>query len=430
VVVYADGSNVLQALSPDGISQSIPAGTLPLKVGAFPSAPLVALSPNRRAMAALNFSPGRRLSVTIAALGVCCTTVIITSDNVIQANIGAFSPNQRRFAVSYRAQTGDNQFEAGIATVDVELGAVVARLQGSRIGGDYALLRDWDDSGIRYLPVCADCDLYAYGTLRRWNPDTDDLNPDAGYYDTTQDTLAATGETITPVRRADFPLPIAEDTAINNVLAYEDADGSARAIYYNPNSLQITAAHWVADGWQILIEHPDGAILLDRAGVKHPLAVNDQFLVGTPDGWLATRAINGAVEVVYHTLANPGGKLIARFYHPITVVEAPPLGATATRGGFPGIASPVRQITCPNALPPRLITGGKGRTISGSVNLRREPSLTSTSVATISAEVFDVIGGPNCDPTGIAWWQVGLGGLRGWMAESKDGVYLLQPVLH
>jgi len=124
------------------------------------------------------------------------------------------------------------------------------------------------------------------------------------------------------------------------------------------------------------------------------------------------------------------GKVIARFYHPITVVQAPPLGATATQGGFPDIASPVRQIACPNALPPRLIAGGKGHVISGGVNLRRDPSVTGSSIVMITSEVFDVIAGPNCDPTGIAWWEVGLGGLRGWMAESKDGVYLLEPVLH
>src|SRR4051794_28647512 len=65
-VVYADGANALQVLSADGVALTIPVGTLPLKVGQFPSAPLVALSPSRRALAALNFNPGQRLSVKIA----------------------------------------------------------------------------------------------------------------------------------------------------------------------------------------------------------------------------------------------------------------------------------------------------------------------------------------------------------------------------
>ena len=44
VVVYADGASALQVLSAQGVSLTIPAGSLPLRVGAFPSAPLVALS--------------------------------------------------------------------------------------------------------------------------------------------------------------------------------------------------------------------------------------------------------------------------------------------------------------------------------------------------------------------------------------------------
>ena len=344
------------------------------------------------------------------------------------ANIGSFSPNGRRFAVSYLAVTDEaaRQFVSGIVTVDVELGAVIDRLE-SNLGGDYALLRGWDDEGIRYLPLCYGCDPLAAGTLRSWNPDTGSVTTNVGYYDAAQDELAVTGETITPARRSDFPLPISDTTRIDNVLTFGD---DARVIYYNPNSLQIVAAHWVADGWEILVEHSNGATLLDRAGVKHAIAVDDQFLVGTPDGWLATRSVNDAVEVVHHTLANLDGIVIARFYHPITVVQAPLLGATATHGGFPNVDSPVRAITCPNALPPRLIAGGKGRAISENMNLRREPSMIAATTATITTEVFDVIAGPNCDPTGIAWWQVGLGGLRGWMAESKDGVYLLEPVLH
>ncbi|MBI1259247.1 MAG: hypothetical protein GC204_17410 [Chloroflexi bacterium] len=430
VVVYADGSNALKVLSSAGVVQSIAAGSLPLHVGTFPNAPLVAITSDRRALAALNFISNQRLTVTIADHGTCCKTVRLADAGVVLANIGSFSPNGRRFAVSYLAVTDEaaHQFESAVVTVDVELGAVISRLENRQIGGDYALLRDWNDDGIDYLPLCYGCDQPPAGSLARWNPDTGDVTSNLSYYDTTQDTLALTGETIAPGHRPDFPLPIQNADSAQNVLTFGD---SARVIYYNPNSLQITSAHWVADGWEILIEHPDGVMLLDRAGAKHPINSGDTFLVGTPDGWLGTRAgVSDSIEVVHHTLTNLDGKVIARFYHPITVIQAPALGATATQGGFPNIASPVRAITCPNTLPPRLIAGGKGRVSSGGVNLRRDPSLTSSTIVMITTEVFNVIAGPNCDPTGIAWWEVGLGGLRGWMAESKDGVYLLEPVLH
>src|SRR5450432_852983 len=75
VVVYADGANALKVLSSTGIVQSIPAGSLPLHVGTLPSAPLVAITPDRRALAALNFKPDERLTVTIADHGNCCKTV-------------------------------------------------------------------------------------------------------------------------------------------------------------------------------------------------------------------------------------------------------------------------------------------------------------------------------------------------------------------
>ena len=430
VVVYADGANALKVLSSTGVVQSIPAGSLPLHVGTFPSAPLVAITPDRRALAALNFKSGERLTVTIADHGSCCKTVRLSDRSVTQANIGSFSPNGRRFAVSYLVVIDESahQYESAVVTVDVELGAVVSRLENGQIGSDYALLRDWNDNGIDYLPLCYDCDQAPAGSLSRWNPDTGAVTPNLSYFDTAQDTLAVTGETIAPGHRPDFPLPIQGAADTLNVLTFGD---NARVIYYNPNSLQISDAHWVADGWEILIEHPDGLMLLDRAGAKHPVNSDDRFLVGTLDGWLGTRlGASKSIEVVYHTLTDLDGKVIARFYQPITVLQAPPLGATATQGGFPNIASPVQVITCPNALQPRLLAGGKGRVIGGGINLRRDPSLTSSTITMITTEVFDVVAGPTCDPTGIAWWEVGLGGLRGWMAESKDGAYLLEPVLH
>lgn len=430
VVVFAEGATALQVLSPEGITATIPAGSLPLHAGELPNAPLVAVSPDRRALASLNFTPYGRLTVSIAAFGSCCQTLRLADTGVGLASIKGFSPDGRRFAVSYLAVTDETarQFQSAVVTVDVELGTVVARLEGGDIGGDYALLRGWKDDGVDYLPLCYGCDQPIAGSLARWNPETGEVARNVGYYNVEQDTLALTGETILPARRPDYPLPVQANTEnITNVLTFGD-DG--RVIYYNPRSLQIDDAHWVADGWEVLVEHPDGAVLLDRAGVQHPVSSDDRFLVGTPDGWLATHEVNGVVEVVNHTLTNLSGSVIGRFYHPVIVLEAPPLGATASRGGFPTVASPVSRITCPNALPPRLFAGGKGRAISGGVNLRREPSLSAGTLAVINSEVFDIISGPNCDPTGIAWWEVGLGGLRGWMAESKDGVYLLEPVLH
>ncbi len=425
VVVYADGANALQVLTADGVSRTIPAGTLPLHVGTFPSAPLVALSPDRRVMAALNFRPGQRLSLSIASGGSCCATVRLSQYGVAEANIGSFSPDEHLIAVSYLApiDAAALQYEAAIITVNVDQGIAISRLDGTRFGGDYALLRGWDADGIEYQPICRTCVLPPSGEVMRWDPVADVVTPNVGSYDSAQDTLALTGETIIPARRPDFPLPLQGGSSPNVVTMSDDA----RVIYYNPNDLQVNAAHWVADGWQILVEQPSGDVLLDRAEMKTPITVDDQFLVGTPDGWLGTRAVADALEVVHHTLTDIAGSDIARFYHPITVLQSTPLGATASRGGFGGAASPVSRITCPNGLPPRLVAGGQGRTVGG-VNLRSTPALTANIITQITTQVFDVVSGPNCDPTGVVWWQVKIGGLQGWVAESQNGQYLLQPV--
>ena len=207
------------------------------------------------------------------------------------------------------------------------------------------------------MPLCYGCDDPVKGSLARWNPETGDIQRDLGTERLNQDTLALTGETIAPARRPDYPVLTNGDDH-PNVVTF-----NARVIYYNARSLEIDSVHWVADGWQILIEHPDRAVLLDRTGVKRELTLDDQFLVGTPDGWFGTRPLAGsdAVEVVHHTLTDLTGKVIARFYHPVGVLDAPALGATATQGGFPDVPSPVARITCPNTLPPRLFVGGKGR---------------------------------------------------------------------
>lgn len=432
VVVYADGANALQVFTADGLTNTIGAGSLPLRVGAFPSTPLVAITPDLRALASLSFTPYASLNVVVAAYGECCKTIRLADTGVVIAQTGGFSPNGRRFVVSYLRVTDEaaNLFESAVVTVDVELGAVVSRLERPQIGGDFAWVRNWGEAGIDYLPFCYGCDDLPAGSLSRWDPETGSVTPNVGYYSAAQDVLASSGETVAPVRRADFPLPISESVQTTpNVVSYASGE-SIRAIYYNPRSLVIDSAHWVADGWQILVEHPNATMLLDRSGVQRSVSTDTKFLVGTPDGWLATRQRDDATELVHFKLTNLGGEVVGRFYHPITVLQAPALGASASRGGFTDAVSPVNQLTCPNALPPRLVVGGGARVVGGGVNMRSQPSVSSSPIYMVTTERLTVIGGPNCDPTGIAWWQVGIGGVRGWMAESSSGVYLLEPVLN
>ncbi len=302
VAVFAEGTQGVTVLAADGVSSTFTVG-FPLESGTFPSAPLAAISADRHALAALDFIPGGRLIVRIAAGGTCCTALTLAREGVALAQIGGFSPNGRRFAVSYVTVTdaASNTFTSTIAVIDVELGVVVTTLERGQIGGDTAWLRGgWNDDGIGFVARCYGCDDPASGSLARWNPETGDIQRDLGRERLNQDRLALTGETLATTRRPDYPL-LTNGGDVPNVVTY-----NARVIYYNARSLEIDSVHWVADGWQVLIEHPDRTVLLDRTGVKRELTLDDQFLVGTPDGWFGTRSLAGsdAVEVVHHTLTD------------------------------------------------------------------------------------------------------------------------------
>ena len=87
-------------------------------------------------------------------------------------------------------------------------------------------------------------------------------------------------------------------------------------------------------------------------------------------------------------------------------------------------------IRCRGFLPSRLLIRERGRRIPGTDNnLRDQPSADSQKVGEIpGGGVFIVLDGPQCDPEGIAWWQVDYDGLVGWTAEGLRGTYWLQPL--
>ncbi|MCS7071928.1 MAG: SH3 domain-containing protein [Anaerolinea sp.] len=89
-----------------------------------------------------------------------------------------------------------------------------------------------------------------------------------------------------------------------------------------------------------------------------------------------------------------------------------------------------QAITCPGFLPSRLIVGGTGRVTPGTPNrLRAQPATSAPAVGTIPGGAqFQVLAGPQCDPVGIAWWQVNYNGTIGWTAEGQGSTYFVEPV--
>ncbi|MGQ9909944.1 MAG: SH3 domain-containing protein [Candidatus Flexifilum sp.] len=111
---------------------------------------------------------------------------------------------------------------------------------------------------------------------------------------------------------------------------------------------------------------------------------------------------------------------------PQGVILEPTLALTP----FPPPPMSGQTITCPGFLPSRLIVGGTGRVTPGTPNrLRAQPAISAPPVGTIpGGGTFQVLAGPQCDPAGIAWWQVNYNGTIGWTAEGQGSTYFVEPV--
>jgi WD40 repeat protein len=83
-------------------------------------------------------------------------------------------------------------------------------------------------------------------------------------------------------------------------------------------------------------------------------------------------------------------------------------------------------------LPPRLQLGGQGRVMEGGSpnRVRLSPMVNTTQTGELPPEtVFDIIGGPSCNPQDeIIWWEVKTDEIEGWTAEGVfPDDYFLEP---
>jgi hypothetical protein len=84
-------------------------------------------------------------------------------------------------------------------------------------------------------------------------------------------------------------------------------------------------------------------------------------------------------------------------------------------------------ISCPGALPSRLVVGGQGHVLPDGPNrVRIEPA--GAVIGRIpEGESFAVLTGPRCTSNHIAWWKVDYNGLVGWTPEGQGLEYWLEP---
>lgn len=91
---------------------------------------------------------------------------------------------------------------------------------------------------------------------------------------------------------------------------------------------------------------------------------------------------------------------------------------------------PPSNVTCGNALPPRLSLSGWAQVIPGTApnNVRMEAGINSTVVGQfLPGYKFFVMNGPEC-VDGMFWWFVDNSYLSGWTAEGDSTTYWIEPV--
>jgi serine/threonine protein kinase len=94
-----------------------------------------------------------------------------------------------------------------------------------------------------------------------------------------------------------------------------------------------------------------------------------------------------------------------------------------------GLGTPSDTITCPGALPSRLVVGRRGRVTPGLPNrLRSRPSTTSSYLGQMMpGDIFVVLEGPICAQD-KAWWKVRYNGIEGWTPEGDNTSYWVEPI--
>lgn len=215
-------------------------------------------------------------------------------------------------------------------------------------------------------------------------------------------------------------------------------------------------ARWAKGGEWLLFASRDGqgnqAWNIARAngaagGEMVPLNPNFVQAYGTPDGYLLITNTDG---LFYSSTFTPETMVgLAQLTPNSRIAYLTPVGASAGLAPLPAVGNSIIAITpttvsavdvapitstpavvensCASALSPRVFVGGMGRVMldTPTLNVRQQPG--STIVTTFGAgTTFYVTGGFQCAQD-LMWWQIERYGTVGWVAESLNGRYLIEP---
>ena len=447
--------------------------TVSLPTDLFPSGSMLSelvLSPDQNVLAVTTQPMGEDAVNQVALYDLenesCCVFVPMPLENVAAFDLGEFSPDSSRLALSWVGFTDPATYSitGGMMIVDAATGQIVEQLSGEAIGAalgaqypqPWALMGEWKEDGIRFIPNCYACEGVFSGEWSIWEPESNAITASSGErFDLFfGDVLDATGEMVyagqdlrfpANMEGAYLPIPNVVYYITDETLPSFGAATDAPIIYQNASQIDLSGgAHWVLDGEAVLVTpaNSDTWTLIFRDGRQQPVSATPgaSFLVGTPTGWMT---LSPGTLVTGYTLDEDGfvtggpALSLESDNEFVRVVSAPNLGSNLSSvTAFPAVAEPQTvptptTVTCPNLLPPRLTVGGSGQVTPGTPNnLRSEPGTTAPLIGTIPGGAqFYVLNGPVCDEgAGIVWWQVEYSSQIGWTAESGSGTYFVEPV--
>jgi hypothetical protein len=374
VVIYEPDTGALYNVTAEGITSGANMSDVPAFAGQ--TGYNYMLTPDRSrllfvvaGMEADNAGVATLYSADVAS-GACCEAFDPQNPELGSILNAVFSPDGTQVVVSYMNNQLGGIKAGQLVIFDIATKAVVARLDGSRldVSGVHGMIQpailisQWTDQGLVVVPSCGGCEPAIGGLAQVWNPVDDTLSPANVPY-SLQDQFLGNGESLRSTFDQTFPhnpdaigmLPV------SNVVSYAPAPTSLtspmpqQVIFFNPDNIYISQAHWVADGLAVLIQQADKAewfsqsdeaYVLLRDGTKLPLTIplTRVFLAATSDGWLMSDSqtrgyiyyrLNGAaVEEVVLDAAYPA------LSYPV-VVETPKFGSSVPTGStFPVVMAP------------------------------------------------------------------------------------------
>lgn len=458
VVVYVEDTTAasysaqLQIFTPQGRQEHIPlpetlgAPDAEFTLGAFVSDDLrfVALYQSIN-----NSRSPASLRIYNRGTGECCYDISAKMDGAIAFNFAGFAPNGSGLAFSYIKNTFPQPDSGGIMFVDAATGIISQDIPMSVIKSNmpvddfatWAMMGDWTEGGIYFIPFCYACDGFLNGEYSLYHFQTGAFTANSGVYP--GDRLASTGELLYTEHDRRYSYSMAEGMfPAFNVVQYSISGSPSPddpVIFASEDIINIRDIAWVADGNAILVEaqHDTGLWqLVWRDGRSFPMMASGLTQRGgTPTGWLGSRTNNDGSELLIHYDAvTLEATDLVRFESGTTyrIVQRPALGENLTALPFVTVQPPARPVTyCPNFVPSRLVVGDRARVTPGDPNRLRAQAVSGDVIGSIpGGGEFTVIGEPFCDSfEGILWWEVDYQGLVGWTAEGQGSTYWLEPIV-